>query len=224
MGGPTAGTAATAEAGDFIRVNTALAPPPLVPEIMLHTANELLPIWEASERTLAEPGVAPPFWAFAWAGGQALARYILDQPETVAGKSVLDFAAGSGLVAIAAAMAGAAPVAAAEIDPHATAAIGLNAAANGVAVETIAADIVGEKGRWDVVLAVDVCYEQPMADRVIAWLRDLAGAGAHVFLGDPDRNYLPKSGLERITSYGVKTTREIEDTDVRNTSVWRVVP
>ncbi len=220
----TAGTAGTSDQAEFILANTALTAPPLVPEIKLHTANELLPIWEASEQALAAHGVAPPFWAFAWAGGQALARYILDRPELVAGRSVLDFAAGSGLVAIAAARAGASSVTAAEIDPHAAASIGLNAAANGEAVETIAADIVGEKGRWDVVLAGDVCYERPMADRVMAWLRDLAEAGALVLLGDPGRNYLPKSGLERITGYSVKTTREIEDTDVRNTSVWRVRP
>lgn len=214
----------TPDPAAFVQAQTAVAAPPLVPEIMLHLASRITPLWHATETALGKNGLDAPYWAFAWAGGQALARYILDQPETVAGKSVLDFAAGSGLVAIAAARAGAASVEAAEIDPHAAAAIGLNAAANGVAVETIAADIVGEKRRWDVVLAGDVCYEQPMADRVIAWLRDLAGAGALVLLGDPGRNYLPKSGLERITSYGVTTTREIEDTDVRNTSVWRVVP
>ncbi len=207
----------------FVRANTALASPPLVPEIRLHSADEILPIWQETERSLDEAGVEPPFWAFAWAGGQALARYILDRPGTVAGRRVLDFASGSGLAAIAAAMAGAARVEASEIDPHALAAIGLNAAANGARIEAIAGDIVGHAGRWDVVLAGDVCYERPMAERAFAWLRTLAAAGTEVLLGDPGRNYLPKSGLEALTAYSVKTSRAIEDTDVRNTRVWRVL-
>ncbi len=207
----------------FVRANTALASPPLVPEIRLHSADEILPIWQETERSLDEAGVEPPFWAFAWAGGQALARYILDRPGTVAGRRVLDFASGSGLAAIAAAMAGAARVEASEIDPHALAAIGLNAAANGARIEAIAGDIVGHAGRWDVVLAGDVCYERPMAERAFGLLRTLAAAGTEVLLGYPGRNYLPKSGLEALTAYSVKTSRAIEDTDVRNTRVWRVL-
>jgi predicted nicotinamide N-methyase len=170
----------------FVRRNTAIAAPPLVPEIRLHLATEITPIWQASEETLARSGLPPPYWAFAWAGGQALARYLIDHPEAVAGRSVLDFGAGSGLVAIAAAIAGAASVAAAEIDPFAAAAIAANAALNEVAVAVTTADVldVGD-APWEVVTAGDVCYERPMADRVTAWLRVLAARGALVLLGDP---------------------------------------
>ena len=218
----------TIGAGDpsaFVRANTEVLAPPLVPEISLHLASEVVPLWQASEEELAEQGLPPPFWAFAWAGGQALARYLLDQPEVVAGKRVLDFAAGSGLQGIAAAKAGAARVEASEIDPFALAAIGLNAALNEVAVEARDADLIGRlDGGWDIVLAGDVCYERPMAERVAAWLTDLAAGGALVLLGDPGRTYLPKAGLERVTAYAVQTSRELEDTDVRNAVVWRVVP
>lgn len=168
-------------------------------------------------------GVDPPYWAFAWAGGQALARYILDHPESVRGKRVLDFAAGSGMAGIAAAMAGAASVQASEIDAFAAAAIALNAAANAVTIEVVVADWVGGPNKgWDVVLAGDVCYERPMAERVEAWLKALAADGALVLMGDPKRTYLPKSGIVEIAKYAVPTTREIEDSDVRNAIVWRV--
>jgi len=206
----------------FIRANTEITAPPLVPEIRLHLASELVPIWQESERALEEIGVPPPFWAFAWAGGQALARYLLDQPETVRGRHVLDFAAGSGLAGIAAALAGAGRVEAVEIDAYAAAAAALNAELNGAAVTVTVADRIGRDEGWEVVLAGDVCYEQPMAERAITWLRGLAGRGALVLIGDPGRAYLPKVGLERVTAYGVRTTREIEDTDVRNTGVWRL--
>ena len=205
----------------FIRSNTAIEVPPLIPEIRLHLATEIVPIWRASEEELAEMGVPPPYWAFAWAGGQALARYILDNPETVAGRTVLDFASGSGLAAIAAAMAGADTVIAADIDPYASAAIALNAALNGVDVQIATGDVIGNRGPWDVVLAGDICYERPLADRVTAWLRSLAADGVTVLLGDPGRTYLPKDGLDWIVRYAVKTTRELEDTDVRNAVVWR---
>ena len=205
----------------FIRANTAIEAPPLIPEIRLHLATEIVPIWRATEEELAEMGVPPPYWAFAWAGGQALARYILDNPETVAGRNVLDFASGSGLVAIAAAMAGATTVTATDIDPYASAAIGLNAGLNGVDVTISTGDMIGSKGPWDVVLAGDICYERPLADRVTAWLRSLAADGVTVLLGDPGRTYLPKDGLDWIVRYAVKTTRELEDTDVRNAVVWR---
>jgi predicted nicotinamide N-methyase len=207
----------------FVRANTGIEAPPLTPEIRLHLASEVVPLWQASEEELAVQGLPPPFWAFAWAGGQALARYILDHPQTVAGQRVLDFAAGSGLQAIAAALAGAARVAASEIDPFAGAAIRLNAALNGVALEVVLDDLVGgDDGRWDVVLAGDVFYERPMAERVEPWLRRLAARGGLVLLGDPGRSYLPRSGLERLIAYSVKTSRELEDTDVRNTVVWRL--
>lgn len=209
----------------FIRDNTALHEPPLTPEIRLHLASEIVPIWQMTEEELEKTGLPPPFWAFAWAGGQALSRYILDNPALVAGKRVLDFGSGSGLIGIAAMKAGAASVFAADIDPFAVAAIAINAAENGVTLSAAAEDIVGVENRgWDVVLVGDMCYERPLAERVEAWLRRLAGEGLTVLIGDPGRTYLPKSGLEKLVSYAVKTTRELEDTDVRNTSVWRVLP
>ncbi len=207
----------------FVRANTAVLRPPLVPEIAFHLACEAVPIWQATEAELAEAGLPPPFWAFAWAGGQALARYLLDHPETAAGKRVLDFAAGSGLQGIAAVMAGAARVEAAEIDRFAIAAIALNGALNGVTLESVSEDLVGTANRgWDLVLAGDVCDERPLAARIEAWLKALAAEGAEVLLGDPRRTYLPTAGLERVTAYSVKTTRELEDTDVRSAVVWRV--
>ena len=208
----------------FVAAQTVLATPPLVPEIRLHLATEITPLWQATEARLAESGVAPPYWAFAWPGGQAVARHLLDHPALVAGKRVLDFAAGSGLAAIAAAMAGAASVEAAEIDALACAAIALNAAANGVAVACRAADLVDGPGAWDVVLAGDVCYERPMAERVMPWLRRLAGRGALVLMGDPGRNYLPASGLAEVARLVVPTSRELEDRTERETVIWRVLP
>lgn len=207
---------------DFIRANTAVESPPLIPEIELYLATEIVPIWQATEEELAAMGLPPPYWAFAWAGGQALARYVLDNPEIVAGKTVLDFASGSGLVAVAAMKAGAARAIAADVDPYAEAAATLNAALNGVAVEAISDDLIGAAGPWDVVLAGDICYEQPLAERVTAWLRGLSDAGVTVLMGDPGRTYLPKAGLEWVVRYAVKTTRELEDTDVRNAVVWRL--
>ncbi|MDA0704631.1 MAG: 50S ribosomal protein L11 methyltransferase [Proteobacteria bacterium] len=209
----------------FVRKNTAVARPPLVPEIALYQATEITPIWHATESFLEELGLEPPFWAFAWAGGQALARHLLDHPDLVRGKRVLDFAAGSGLAGIAALMAGAARVEAVEIDAYAAAAIRLNAALNGVSLEISLDDIVDAPNPgWDVVLAGDVCYERAMAGRVFPWLRRLAGDGALVLMGDPNRTYLPKDGLTPIARYAVETTRAIEDTDVRNAVVWQIEP
>jgi predicted nicotinamide N-methyase len=208
---------------EFIRANTAIATPPLVPEMRLHLATEITPIWQASEDTLARGQVPPPFWAFPWAGGQALARHVLDHRDIVAGKRVLDFGAGSGLVAIAAARAGAARVTAAEIDDFAAAAVALNAALNGVIVEVETADLIGTSGgSWDTVLVGDMCYEQPLAGRLTAWLRRLAGDGAMVLLGDPGRNYVPTSGLTALARYTVATSRELEDRESREAVVWRV--
>ena len=205
----------------FIRANTRLSAPRLIPEIVLHQADMLVPLWRATEPDLAAMGLPPPYWAFAWAGGQALARYLLDRPETVAGKTVLDFGAGSGLGAIAAAKAGAASAIAAEIDEFARAAIALNAEANGVAVTIESRDVVGQDEiEWQVVIAGDVCYEQPMAGRVETWLKRLARR-ATVLIGDPGRSYFPGAGLERLARYAVPTTTEIEDSDLRNASVWR---
>ncbi len=209
----------------FIEENTGVDSPALLPELRLHLATEVTPLWQASEEALAEEGVPPPFWAFAWAGGQGLARYLLDHPEVVRGKTVLDFASGSGISAIAAAKAGAARVIANDIDPFAMEAIRLNAALNGVELELAARDLAGEMDPdWDMVIAGDVCYEKTPAERFMRWLRALAGEGREVLLGDPMRSYLPRSGLERVIAYSVKTTREIEDSDLRNAVVWRVLP
>jgi len=209
----------------FIRANTAVEAPPLVPEIRLWLASEAVVLWQVGEAELAATGLPPPYWAFAWAGGQALARYLLDHPEQVTGKHVLDFAAGSGLSGIAAAKAGAAAVTANEIDPFAAAAIGLNAALNGVEVAVLEADLIGTAGGgWDLVLAGDVFYERDLAARAEPWLRRLAAAGATVLIGDPGRGFLPKTGLERLTAYAVKTDRALEDTDLRNAVVWKVLP
>jgi len=209
----------------FIRANTAVAPPPLVPEIRLWLASEAVALWQAGEAELAATGLPPPYWAFAWAGGQALARYLLDHPEQAAGKRVLDFAAGSGLQAIAAAKVGAAAVTANEVDPFAAAAIGLNAALNGVAVAVLEGDLIDHPGAgWDLALAGDVFYERDLAARVEPWLRRLAAAGATVLVGDPVRGFLPKAGLARLAAYAVKTDRALEDTDLRNAAVWQLLP
>ncbi|MDJ0388954.1 50S ribosomal protein L11 methyltransferase [Roseomonas sp. E05] len=210
------------EAEGFIAAHTALACPALVPEIELYLATEITPIWQATEDWLAERNIEPPFWAFAWPGSQALARLVLDGAIPVAGRRVLDFAAGGGLAAIAAARAGAAVVEAAEIDPLAIAATRLNAAHNGVVVETAVADVVGQPCRWDTVLAGDVCYEAPMTGHIMPWLRGLAGQGAAVLLADPGRAYLPKAGLVALARFSVPTTRELEDRDSRDVTVYRV--
>jgi predicted nicotinamide N-methyase len=208
---------------EFIRANTTIATPPLVPEIRLYLATEITPIWQASEDSLARGNVPPPFWAFPWAGGQALARHVLDHRDIVAGRRVLDFGAGSGLVAIAAAQAGAARVTAAEIDDFAAAAIALNAALNDVIVEVETTDLIGTSGgSWDVVLVGDMCYEQPLADHLTAWLRMLAGEGVTVLLGDPGRSYVPTTGLVALARYTVATSRELEDRESREGVVWRV--
>jgi len=209
----------------FVRANTAVSTPPLVSEIRLHLATEVTPIWLATEETLARSGLPPPFWAFAWAGGQALARYLLDHPAVVAGRSILDFGAGSGLVAIAAAKAGAVSVVAAEIDNFAAAAIAANAALNDVDIAVWTGDPLGTVDtRWEVVTAGDVCYERPMADRVTGWLRMLTARGTLVLLGDPGRAYLPAEGLIERARYLVPTSRELEDRETRETVVWEVLP
>jgi len=208
----------------FIRRNTAIAAPPLVPEIRLHLATEITPIWQATEETLARAGVPPPFWAFAWTGGQALARFLLDHPEEVAGRAVLDFGAGSGLVAIAAAKAGAARVLAAEIDHFGVAAITANAELNGVSVAVTNADLLDTlDASWEVVTAGDVCYEKPMADRVTPWLAALGSRGNLVLLGDPGRAYLPRTGMIERARYIVATSRELEDRETREAIVWQVL-
>ena len=212
---------ALADRKGFIRAHTRLLPVPHAPEIRLHVADEATELWQKTEEELGDIGLAPPCWAFAWAGGQALARYILDHAETVAGRRILDFAAGSGLVAIAAALAGAGRVEACDIDLFATEAIALNAAANGVAVEPRLADLVGTDEGWDTVLAGDICYERDTAQRVIRWLSTLSRRGATVLIGDPGRSYLPKDQLEPLATYEVPVTRALEDAEIKRSSVWR---
>ncbi len=204
----------------FVRRETIISSPPLVPEIRLHLASEVVPLWQATEADLEKQGLPPPYWAFAWPGGQALARYLLDHPHELRGQRVLDFAAGSGLAAIAAAKTGAASVAAAEIDRFAIAAIGLNAGLNAVALDLIEKDIMGEDGPWDVILAGDVCYERPMAERGGRWFARLAASGKRVLMGDPGRNYLPAAGLSEVARYQIPTSLDLEDRISRETVVW----
>ena len=205
----------------FILANTRLQPVPHAPEISLWLADEVTPIWRLTEEELGQMGLPPPFWAFAWAGGQGLARWLLDNPAEVAGKRVLDLAAGSGLVGIAAMQAGAASVLCADIDPFCSAAVALNAAANGVSLDFTDADLLdAPPPDVDVICAGDVFYEQPMAGRVLAWLSAAAGRGVRVLVGDPLRTYFPKQGFERLAEYAVPTTRELEDDAVKRTRVW----
>ena len=205
----------------FIRENTRLQAPPHTPELSLHLADEVTPIWRLTEGALEEIGLPPPFWAFAWAGGQALARYVLDHPDIVAGRRVVDFATGSGIVAIAAMKAGARRVLATDIDVFCEAAVGLNAEANAVAVDFTDQNLLNAPPpQADVLLAGDICYERPMAEAVMAWLRRGREAGARVLIGDPGRTYFPKDGLEKLAEYQVPTTRELEDLAVKRTSVW----
>jgi predicted nicotinamide N-methyase len=205
----------------FIRAQTRLLPTPHAPEISLHLADEATELWQKTEEELGEIGLPPPFWAFAWAGGQALARYILDHPECVAGKKVLDFASGSGLVAIAAAKAGARHVDASDIDAFSGVAISLNAAANGVTIRPRVQDLIGHDEKWDVVLAGDVSYERDMAQKVTDWLDGLWRRGVSVLVGDPGRAYLARNRLESIAEYRVPVTRALEDCEIKRAQVWR---
>jgi predicted nicotinamide N-methyase len=205
---------------DFIKANAALLAPPLVPEIKLYLATEVVPLWHATEDELAKIGVPPPYWAFAWAGGQALARYILDNPALVRGKRVLDIGAGSGLVALAAAKAGAAHVLAADIDAFSCAAIALNAAANAQHIAVTQEDVIASQGDWEVILVGDLFYERPLAERLLAWLLPLE---IPALLGDPGRNYFPKTQVEKLATYSVQTTRDLEDREIRETGVYRLI-
>ncbi|MGY6710434.1 MAG: class I SAM-dependent methyltransferase [Rhizobiaceae bacterium] len=206
----------------FILAHTAILQPPHVPEISLHLAAEAHELWLKTEDELQEIGLPPPFWAFAWAGGQGLARFILDHPETVAGKAVLDFATGSGMVAIAAMKAGATCAQASDIDPFCAAAVRLNAGLNRVSVETMTVDLIDTRGDWDVVLAGDVFYDRALADRLLPWFAALSGQGTAILVGDPGRAYLPKTGLERLATYEVPATRALEDAEVKKTSIWQI--
>ncbi len=206
----------------FIRANTRLLPVPLVPEIVLHVADEAVPLWSKTEEELGEAGLPPPFWAFAWAGGQALARFVIDHPEHVAGKTVIDLASGSGLVAIAAMKAGANSVLAYDIDAFARTAIALNAAENGVRINARSDDLLDGlvAPEAQTILAGDIFYERDTAERAFAFLSAQAASGASVLIGDPGRSYLPKGKLRKLTEYRVPVTRDLEDAEIKNTAVW----
>jgi predicted nicotinamide N-methyase len=208
---------------DFVRQNTSLLAPPLVPEVQLHLAHKAVPIWQKTEEELGEIGLPPPFWAFAWAGGQALSRYVFDHAHLVTGKRVLDLATGSGLVAIAAKKAGARSVLAADIDLFACAAARLNAEANAVTIDVTDADLLQHRPPpFDVILVGDLFYEKDLAERVHVWLSDAKQAGTPVLIGDPGRSYLPKSSLHHVVDYNVPVTRDLEDAEIKRTAVWRL--
>ena len=207
----------------FVRANTRARPVPHAPEITLHVADEAVPLWTKTEEELEAIGLPPPFWAFAWAGGQGLARHLLDHPDLVAGRRVLDMGAGSGLVAVAAMRAGAAHVRACDIDPFALAAIGLNAAANGVAVEACGDDLIGSPHpAVDLVTVGDLFYERDLAERLLLWLDGFLARGVSVLVGDPGRSYLPRHRLEPLADYAVPVTRELEDAEVKRVTVFRL--
>lgn len=207
----------------FVVSNTQLMPVPLVPEVSLHLAHEAVPIWQKTEEELGEMGLPPPFWAFAWAGGQALARYVLDVPDIVAGKQVVDLASGSGLVGIAAMKAGAGNVLAADIDVFSIEAIKLNASANSVALKVTGENLLcSHPPDCDVLLVGDLFYERELAARLMDWLVKAHGRGTQVLIGDPGRSYLPREKLAACATYEVPVTRELEDAEIKKTSVWRL--
>jgi predicted nicotinamide N-methyase len=209
----------------FILQHTRLQGPAHTPELRLYLADEITPLWRMTEEELGARGVPPPFWAFAWAGGLALARYLLDHPWEVTGRRVLDFAAGSGLCALAAMRAGAAHALAADIDPYAAEAVALNAEANGLRVAFTGADLLGAPPPpAGVILAGDIGYEQPLATRAFPWLRAAHAAGARVLIGDPGRAYLPRAGLALLAEYDVPTSRELEDAPIKRAAVYTFAP
>ncbi len=208
----------------FIIENTRESTPYLCPEIRLRLVTESCPLWRAREKDLAAYDLADPYWAFCWAGGQALARYLLDHPQLVAGKRVLDFGAGGGVVAIAAALSGAQEVVAVDIDPLTNEVIQINAQLNGVAITTTNDDLVGATVRgFEVVLAGDVCYDPKFAGKVIAWLRQIASGGIQVLIGDPGRGYLPDRGLVAVATYRTPADTELTGKFLRNANVFELI-
>jgi predicted nicotinamide N-methyase len=213
-----------AERRAFIIANTTVAPAPIVPEIALRTGGLSMPLWEAAALADDRPAVPPPYWAWAWAGGQALARYLLDHPELVRDRRVADIGAGGGIVAIAAARAGATSVSALDLEVFAIEACRLNAAANGVTLDLEEADPIGSDAGWDVVLVGDLWYEPELAGRMAPWLRALVARGALVLTGDPGRAHLPVAGLEELARYEVPTIEDLEDVTTKVVRVLRLLP
>ncbi|GBR69516.1 class I SAM-dependent methyltransferase [Gluconobacter kanchanaburiensis] len=205
----------------FIRDNTAVAQAPLVSEISLHLATEITPIWQASEAYLEQIGIEPPFWAFAWPGSQLIARFILDNPEFVRERRVLDVACGCGLAAIAAAMSGASEVQANDIDPMALTATTLNASLNDVRIASVCGDLIGTTPDCDLLVIGDVCYNETMAARIIPWLLECSKS-CEVWLCDPGRHYAPSMPLEILTRQAVPVTQELESADQRSTTLFRL--
>lgn len=206
----------------FIRANTRIMAASYVPEVRLHLADDAVALWQLTEEKLEELGLPPPFWAFAWAGGQALARYVLDHANIVRGTSVLDLASGSGLVAIASMQAGATAALAADIDVFAGHAAALNAALNAMRIETTASDLIGQAVDQDVILVGDIFYDRDLAPRMLAWLQRLRDEGKEVLIGDPGRTYLPREQLEQIVAYDIPVTRALEDAELKRAAVWRL--
>ncbi len=207
----------------FIRHWTRLTAPPLVPEVRLRLADRVMPLWETLAREASAPELAPPYWAFAWPGGQAIARYVLDHRPVVDGLRVVDLATGSGLCAIAALLAGAREVLAIDVDPWARDAVALNASANGVHVPFSEADpLDGDVPDAEVILAGDIGYEWALAERGSAWLRRAAMAGLGVYVGDPERHHLPHAGLVPVTAYEVPTALDLEQATHKRTTVYRI--
>jgi len=206
----------------FIAANTRVLAPSYVPELRLHLADDAVALWELTEEQLGELGLPPPFWAFAWAGGQALARYLLDHSEHVRGKHVLDIASGSGLAAIAAIKAGAASALAADIDAFACHAARLNAALNNVAIATTDADLIGAAVEAETILVGDVFYDRDLAPRVLAWLLELHANGHAILIGDPGRTYLPRDELVQVAAYDIPVSRALEDSELKRAAVWRL--
>jgi len=206
---------------DFIRNHTRVQPVPSLPHIEIYQADQVTPLWLSTENDLSKQGLAPPFWAFAWSGGQALARYIHENPKVVAGKRILDIACGSGLVGISARLSGALSVLCNDIDPYAEGAVALNAALNGVSVSFFGTDLLKDSlPDVDIILAGDICYEREMTDAMLSFFGRALGQGIEVYIGDPHRSYFPKSGLRKLADYAILTNIDIEDTAVKPASVW----
>jgi predicted nicotinamide N-methyase len=206
----------------FIRDNTRVLAPSYIPEIKLHLADDAVALWQLTEEQLGELGLPPPFWAFAWAGGQALARYLLDNRDVVRDRDVLDVASGSGLIAIAAMQAGAKSAIAVDIDAFASEAAKLNAALNNATIEISDADPVGKPTLCDLILVGDLFYDRDLAPRVLDWLITLQDQGKQVLIGDPGRTYLPRDKLEQIAAYNIPVTRALEDAEIKRAAVWKL--